>query len=84
MKIWMTVIQQKKKSLIVFNHMIAHMEANEKLSPIVVELLLRGRKISISLDFTLFFYFKVPKTIRLKVAPSYHENTLCLIWKSNL
>ena len=40
-------------------------EANKKLSPIVTELFLRGRKLNISLDFISQSYFKVPKTIRL-------------------
>ena len=41
------------------------MEANKKLSPIVTELFLRGRKLNISFAFISQFYFKVPKTIRL-------------------
>ena len=49
----------------VFNEMIADMESNKKLSPIVVELLLRGRKLNISLVFISQSYFKVPNTIRL-------------------
>ena len=42
------------------------MDTNKKLSPIVTELFLRGRKLNISLVFISQFYFKVPKTIRLK------------------
>ena len=45
--------------------MIVNMESNKKLSPIVTELLLRGRKSNISLAFTWQSYFKEPKTIRL-------------------
>ena len=41
------------------------MESNEKLSPIVTELFIRGRKLNISLVFISQSYFKVPKTIRL-------------------
>ena len=48
--------------------MIADMEANKKLSPIVTELLLRGRKLNISLAFISQTYFKVSKTIRLNAA----------------
>ena len=48
--------------------MIADMEANKKLSPIVTELLLRGRKLNISLAFISQSYLKVSKTIRLNVA----------------
>ena len=40
--------------LIVFGNMIADMVANKKLSPIVTELFLRGRKLNISL-----FYLKI-------------------------
>ena len=45
--------------------MIAVMESNKKLSPIVTELCLRGRKLIISLVFISQFYSKVPKTVRL-------------------
>ena len=55
---------KKRKRLIVFD-MIADMESNKKLSPIITELFLRGRKRNISLVFISQSYFKVPKTIRL-------------------
>ena len=45
--------------------MIADMEANKRLSPIVTEWFLIGRKINISLVFISQSYFKVPKTVRL-------------------
>ena len=45
--------------------MIADMESNKKFSPIVTEVLLRGRKLSNSLAFILQSYFKVPADIRL-------------------
>ena len=41
------------------------MESNKKLSPIVTELFLRGRKFNISLAAILQSYFKVLKTIRI-------------------
>ena len=41
------------------------MEANKKLSHIFTELLLKGRKLNISIVFISQSYFKVPKTIRL-------------------
>ena len=41
------------------------MESNKKLSPVVTELFLRGRKVNISLVFISQSYFKVPKTIRI-------------------
>ena len=42
---------KKRKVLIVFDDMIADMEANKKLSLIVAELFLRGRKLNILLVF---------------------------------
>ena len=41
------------------------MESNKKLSPIVTELFLRGRKLNISVVFIPQYCFRVPKTIRL-------------------
>ena len=38
---------------------------NNKLNPIVTELLIRGRKINISIVFITQSYFKVPKDVRL-------------------
>ena len=51
--------------LLVFDDMIADMESNKKISPIVTRLFLRGRKLNISLVFIPQSYFKVFKTIRL-------------------
>ena len=45
--------------------MILNMEAHKKLSLVVTELFLRGRKLNISLVFISQFYFKVPKIIKL-------------------
>ena len=46
--------------------MIADMESNKKkLSPIITELILRKRKLNISLVFMSRSYFKVYRTIRL-------------------
>ena len=56
---------RKRRMLIVFDVIISAMESNEKLSSIVTEFFLRGRKLIISLAFISQFYFKVPKTIRL-------------------
>ena len=57
----------KRKVLKVFNDMIADMEANKKLSPIVNESSLRERNLKISIVFISQSYFKVPKDIRLNV-----------------
>ena len=53
--------------LIVFDDMIADIESNKKLSPLVTKLYLRGRKRNIPLVFISQSYFKVCKTIRLNV-----------------
>ena len=42
---------KKQKILIVFDDMIIDMLRNKKLSPIVAELFIRGRKLNISLVF---------------------------------
>ena len=67
---------KKRKVLIVFDDLIAGLKANKKLSPIITESFLRGRKLNISLVFISQSYFKVPKTIRLKrdTLFYYHEN----------
>ena len=58
-------LTKKRRVLIVLDDMIADMEANKKLSPIVTELFLRRRKLNSSFVFISQSYFKVPKTIRL-------------------
>ena len=47
--------------------MIADMLSNKKLNPIVTELVIRGRKLNISLVFMTKFYFAVPRSIRLNL-----------------
>ena len=58
---------KKSRVLIVLDDMTADLESNKKLSPIVTELFLRGRKLNVSLVFISQSYFKLPKTIRLNV-----------------
>ena len=53
------------KILIVFDDMIADMINNKKLNSIVTELIIRRRKLSISLLFITQSYFKVPRDVRL-------------------
>ena len=45
--------------------MIADLESNKKLNPIVTKLFLRGKKFNISLAFISQSYFEVTKTIKL-------------------
>ena len=56
---------KKRRVLKVFDDVIADMQSNKKLSPVVTELFLKGRKLNISLVFISQSYFKVPKTITL-------------------
>ena len=56
---------KKHKVFIVFDDMIANMIINKKLNPIITELFIRGRKISIFIIFITQSYFKVPKDVRL-------------------
>ena len=45
--------------------MIADMINNKKLSPVVIELFIRGKKLNILIVFITRSYFKVPKDVRL-------------------
>ena len=56
---------KKRKILIVFDDMIADMTNNNKLNPIITELLIRVRKLNNSIVFIMQSYFKVPKDVRL-------------------
>ena len=56
---------EKRIVLIIFDDMIADMINNKKLNSIVAELLIRGRKLNISLVFITQSYLKVPKDVRL-------------------
>ena len=56
---------KKCKILIIFDDMIVDMVSNGKLNPIVTELSIRGRKLSISLVFITQSCFAVSKNIRL-------------------
>ena len=56
---------KKRKILIVFDDMIADMINNKRLNPIITELIIRDRKLNISIVFITQSYFKVPKDVRL-------------------
>ena len=45
--------------------MIANMNNNKKLNPVVTELFIRGRKRNISIVFITKSYLRVPKDVRL-------------------
>ena len=65
---------KNRKTLIAFDDMIADMLTNKKLNPIVTELIIRERKLNISLVFITQSYFEVPKNIRL-------NSTHCFVMK---
>ena len=54
---------KKRKILIVFDEMISDMLSIKKLNPIVTELIIRGRKLNVSLVFIIPSYFSVPKIL---------------------
>ena len=56
---------KKRKTVIVFDDMIADILSNKGLNTIVTELFIRGRKLDISLVFITQTYFVVLKNIRL-------------------
>ena len=56
---------KKRKTLIMFDDMIADMINNKKLNPVVTELFIRGRKLNISIVFITQSYFKVSKDVGL-------------------
>ena len=66
---------KEKKVLTVFDVMIVGIKTNKKLSTIVTDIFLRGRKLKISLVFILKSYFQVPKTISKRHTLFYHKNT---------
>ena len=56
---------KKCKILVVFDNMIADMLSDKKFNPIVTELIIRVRKLNISIIFIAQSYFAVPINIRL-------------------
>ena len=63
---------KKRKTLIVFDDMIADMHNNEKLNKIVTELFIRVRKLNVALVFITQSHFKLPKDIRLDITHFFH------------
>ena len=57
-----TILEKKRKVLIVFDDMITDMINKKKLNPVVTQLFIRGRKLNISIVFITQSYFKVQKT----------------------
>ena len=65
LKIYKTIIQQRKNVLIVYDYMIADVEASKNVRPIVNELVLRGRRVYILLLSISQSHFEVLKPIKL-------------------
>ena len=59
------ITDKERKVLIVFDDMIVDMINNKELNSIVTGLLIRGRKLNISLGFIKQSYFEVPKDVKL-------------------
>ena len=58
-------LRSKRKILIVLDHLITDIINIKELNPIVTELVIRGRKIDISIVTITQSYFRVPKDVRL-------------------
>ena len=61
----MNNLGKNRKMLIAFDDMVADIINNNKLNPVITELFIRGRKLSISIAFITKLYFKVPKDVRV-------------------
>ena len=72
MRILMSTNQtEKKKKKIVFDDMIADIMTNKILQAIIKELLIRCRKVNISLVYITQSYFAVSKDVRLNLTHYY-------------
>ena len=61
-----TIIKKRRrKVLIIFDDMISHVMSDEKSQKVLKDLLIRCRKLNISLCFLTQSYFSVPKDVRL-------------------
>ena len=65
MKILMIITRAGKKTLIVFDDMIADFMSNKNFQTIIKELFIRCRKLTILLVFITQSYFSIPKDARL-------------------
>ena len=65
---------KERKTLIVFDDIIAYTINNKKLNSIVTELFIRGRKINISFVFINQSYLKAPKDFRINSTHILLEN----------
>ena len=57
--------KKKRKVLIIFDDTISHVMSDKKAQKVLKDLLIRCRKLNISLCFITQSYFSVPKDVRL-------------------
>ena len=67
--------EKTRKTLTVFDDMIADMLSNIKLNQIVTKLFIWERKLNVSLVFITQSYFAVPKNIKLNSTHYCYENS---------
>ena len=63
--ILMIAMQKKRKILIVFDDMIAHIKTNKRFQVIIKELLIRCRKLKISLAFIISSTYNISQSLIL-------------------
>ena len=63
--ILMITMQKKRKILIVFDDMIAHIKTNKRFQVIIKELLIRCRKLKISLAFIISSTYNISQSLIL-------------------
>ena len=64
--------------------MIAYLISNKKLSPIVTELFIRGKKLNVSIVLITQSSFQVPKDVRLNCTHSLHTFIMKILNKQDL
>ena len=61
----MIAMQKKRKILIVFDDMIAHIKTNKRFQAIIKELFIRCRKLKISLAFIISNIYNISQSLIL-------------------
>ena len=64
--------------------MIAYLISNKKLSPIVTELFIRGKKLNVSIVLITQSSFQVPKDVRLNCTHSLYTFIMKILNKQDL
>ena len=66
-------ILKKMKCIKVFDNIVVDILSNKRVSPIVIEIIISGRKLNISTIFIIKSYFKEPEEVKLYTI-FYYEN----------